>query len=40
MHHKAGSNLFTRASVAMFLQFIIALSYILYVSRKITEFED
>ena len=42
MHRKSGSNLFpvfTRASVALFLQFIIALYYVLYMSLKITEFE-
>ena len=42
MRQKSISNLFavfTRASVVMFLQFIIALSYVLYMSPKITEFE-
>ena len=27
------------ASIVMFLQFILALSYVLYMSPKITEFE-
>ena len=42
MRRKSGSNLFavfTHASVVMFLQFIITLSYVLYMSPKITEIE-
>ena len=42
MRLESVSNLFpvfTRASVVVFLQFIIALSYVLYMSSKITEFE-
>ena len=42
MRRKYRSNLFAvfmHASVVVFLQFIIALSYVLYISPKITEFE-
>ena len=41
MCQKSGSNLFAvmGASIIMFLQFIIALTYVLYMSWKITEFE-
>ena len=42
MRRKYGSNLFavfTHASVVMFLQIIIALSYVLYISPKTMEFE-
>ena len=42
MHLEYGSNLFsvfTCAAVVIFLQFIIALSYVLYMSPKITEFQ-
>ena len=42
MRLKSVSNLFavfTRASFVMFLQSIIAPSYIVYMSPKITEFE-
>ena len=42
MRRKSGSNLcavFTCALGAMFLRFIIALSYVLYMSLKITKSE-
>ena len=42
MRRKYGSHLFsvyTHASVIMFLQIIIDLLYVLYISPKITEFE-
>ena len=43
MRQKYGSktvlSVYVSASVVIFLQFIIALSYVLYMSLKITEFE-